>query len=299
MSFFSIFKQKHPTVLKAQEVTPYAIMVASGIGLRLLSKEIVESDSFKLDKFLMLFVAASVETAKINVHYYINNEKIESQINKEINKGFRRYNNRLTEYSLDYRERLSENICKPTFAQSNETLDANIGRWFIYNLFDRESSSSEIELGVTFGSLIRNMFASYLFFYNPNPPKVDYQDNVAEEKIKQKQSLDELTVKEDRVILNCKIKGDENNESVRIWDSTFLIDNKLKHQSKLIKATNISIYPEWTNIDIGEALNFTLEFAPLPDGCKAFDLIEDIPESGGWEIRNIKRNSSDIYEINL
>jgi hypothetical protein len=112
-------------------------------------------------------------------------------------------------------------------------------------------------------------------------------------------ALAELSEKRDKVILNCKITGDEDNESVRIWDSTFLVNDKLNHKSKLINAFNISRYPEWTKIEIGEILNFKLEFTPLPEECSEFDLIEDIPESGGWVLRGIKRNRSDIYEIEI
>ena len=121
--------------------------------------------------------------------------------------------------------------------------------------------------------------------------------NILEYRIIQKQQNYELLNESDHVILNCTIAGSEQNESVRIWDSTFLVVDTMKYKSKLITATNISLYPEWTKINIGETLNFSLEFGPLPKGCTKFDLVEDIPESGGWIVRDIIRNSSDIYQV--
>jgi hypothetical protein len=44
---------------------------------------------------------------------------------------------------------------------------------------------------------------------------------------------------------------------------------------------------------------FLLIFAALPKSCTQFDLVEDIPEEGGFLVRNIARNKSDVYRINL
>jgi hypothetical protein len=47
------------------------------------------------------------------------------------------------------------------------------------------------------------------------------------------------------------------------------------------------------------AVKFTLFFAPLPKSCEFFDLLEDIPQAGGFFIQNIKRNKSDIYNLDI
>lgn len=43
---------------------------------------------------------------------------------------------------------------------------------------------------------------------------------------------------------------------------------------------------------------FKLVFTGLPKNCMSFDLIEDIPENG-FVVRNIQRNKSDVYSINV
>jgi hypothetical protein len=40
-------------------------------------------------------------------------------------------------------------------------------------------------------------------------------------------------------------------------------------------------------------------FSQLPKTCVIFDFLEDIPESGGFEIRGIKRNKSDVYQVTI
>lgn len=103
-------------------------------------------------------------------------------------------------------------------------------------------------------------------------------------------------IKEERqVIIHCTYKGFGR---IRIWKTTFLVAKNSKHRSKLIHAENISLYPEWTVKKVNER-GFTLIFTGLPKNCKQFDFIEDIPEPGGWMVKNIKRNNSDVYSIDV
>ena len=44
---------------------------------------------------------------------------------------------------------------------------------------------------------------------------------------------------------------------------------------------------------------FTLVFSGLPKDCKSFDLREEIPEEGGFLVKNIKRNGTDVYRVKL
>jgi hypothetical protein len=89
-------------------------------------------------------------------------------------------------------------------------------------------------------------------------------------------------------------------------------DDKLKdeilsqvHEEKAVivhcsyNAENISIAPEWTYVPEGKSYRFTLIFAPLPKSCEFFDLLEDIPQAGGFFIQNIKRNKSDVYHVKI
>ena len=52
------------------------------------------------------------------------------------------------------------------------------------------------------------------------------------------------------------------------------------------------------SVGIGE-VNFTLIFTGLPKDCNYFDLFEKIPEPGGFLVKNIKRNNSDVYFIEI
>jgi hypothetical protein len=101
---------------------------------------------------------------------------------------------------------------------------------------------------------------------------------------------------ESQVIVHCRMNSD--SDSIRIWKSTFLFSHECEHRSKLVHAVNISMFPKWTNI-ISPNYTFTLIFSGLPKSCKTFDLLEQIPESGGFNIKNIKRNKSDVYNLEI
>lgn len=104
---------------------------------------------------------------------------------------------------------------------------------------------------------------------------------------------------EGQVTVHCKIQAPAEGTYARIWESTFLIDHQSNHQSHLLHAEGISIYPEWTEITGGTTLYFTLVFSQLPKSCTEFDFLEQIPEPGGFYIPSMKRNATDVYHINL
>lgn len=94
------------------------------------------------------------------------------------------------------------------------------------------------------------------------------------------------------VIIHCSYSGTWWEEKIRVWKSTFLFAKGTSHRSKLIKSKNITMYPIWTKVDDGQTIHFTLIFEPLSKHCKQFDLIENIPEPGGFEFMNIQKNNS-------
>lgn len=104
-------------------------------------------------------------------------------------------------------------------------------------------------------------------------------------------------LEESQVILHCSYTGSVYDDYIRIWRSTFLCPKECDKRSQLITAYNISIYPQWTMVKDGQTIIFTLVFSALPKACKEFDMIEDIPELGGFMIRNIKRNKTDVYKV--
>lgn len=102
---------------------------------------------------------------------------------------------------------------------------------------------------------------------------------------------------ESQVIIHCSYTADSWGENIRIWKSTFLCPRESSQKSKLLYHENITLYPAWTPVALNKTIFFTLIFSALPASCKFFDLIEEIPIPGGFKVKNIKRNKSDIYEV--
>jgi hypothetical protein len=105
---------------------------------------------------------------------------------------------------------------------------------------------------------------------------------------------------EQQVIVHCEFNpGIFWGPRLRIWPTTYLIPKGGTSKSKLIHAEHISFYPEWTPIKRLQVHRFTLIFEGLPQDCTTFDLVEEIPEPGGFEVHDITRLPSDIYTISL
>jgi hypothetical protein len=103
---------------------------------------------------------------------------------------------------------------------------------------------------------------------------------------------------EKQVIVHCIIYGDKNViYTVRVWPSIYLIPKGSNHRCRLLHHFNITFYPEWQPIKPNETLRFTLVFEGLPADCTHFDLMEIIPEPGGFEVINIRRNNEDVYTL--
>lgn len=105
---------------------------------------------------------------------------------------------------------------------------------------------------------------------------------------------------EKQVIVHCCFPGTPFPDMlIRIWSSTFLIDESLGHRSSLIHHENISLFPYWTAVPPMKDYWFTLVFSGLPKACTSFDLQELIPQEGGFLVKNIKRNATDVYRITI
>ncbi len=102
-----------------------------------------------------------------------------------------------------------------------------------------------------------------------------------------------LESEERQTIVHCNCGDDA---AFRIWPSTFLIEKESGRRAKLITAFNISFAPNWT---LNDGKGFTLIFEGLSKQCGMFDLVEEIPQAGGFESRNIMRNSSDVYHVHF
>lgn len=114
-----------------------------------------------------------------------------------------------------------------------------------------------------------------------------------------KSEIRALTEEEKQVIIHCSIYAIDLGDAARIWRSTYLIDHHTGNRYELLFTDGISYAPQWTPIPFNKPLEFTLIFKGLPKDCLVFDLVEIIPEEGGFEVLNINRNSSDVYYITI
>lgn len=114
------------------------------------------------------------------------------------------------------------------------------------------------------------------------------------------ESLQTKVEEEKQVIVHCCYSASFfSGDLIRIWQSTFLIDENTNHKSHLIHHENISLFPYWTEVPRMKDYWFTLVFSGLPKECRSFSLKEEIPEEGGFFVQNIKRNGTDVYRIKI
>lgn len=106
-------------------------------------------------------------------------------------------------------------------------------------------------------------------------------------------------LEESHVYVHCYFNNTSTNLLIRIWKSTYLIDKASAHRSKLVHAENISYAPEWTQVPPNAPFQFLLIFEALPKGCEIFDLLEDIPQPGGFYVSSIMRNKKDVYHVHI
>ncbi|HYG01779.1 MAG TPA: hypothetical protein VD927_04995 [Chryseosolibacter sp.] len=112
-------------------------------------------------------------------------------------------------------------------------------------------------------------------------------------------SISPAVLEDSYVYVHCYYNNTGDDMMLRIWKTTFLVDKATGVRTRLVHAENISFAPLWTPIPNGQPYSFLLVFEALPKSCQQFDLIEDIPQAGGFEVRDIQRNASDVYHINM
>lgn len=111
----------------------------------------------------------------------------------------------------------------------------------------------------------------------------------------------ELTqVKEERqVVVHCRISWFPGLQ-LRIWPQNYLVPRDGGKRSKLIYCEGVSMFPVWTYYPTPrDYIRFTMIFEALPTRCEVFDVVEVITQPGAFEARNIRRNSSDVYEVDM
>lgn len=112
-------------------------------------------------------------------------------------------------------------------------------------------------------------------------------------------SIDPVILEDSFVYLHCHFENTSDEMLIRIWRTTFLIDKNSATRSQLVHVENISIAPQWTMIPRKGDFTFLLIFGGLPKTCLQFDMIEEISQPGGFHIKSIKRNETDVYHIDI
>jgi hypothetical protein len=112
-------------------------------------------------------------------------------------------------------------------------------------------------------------------------------------------SIDPASLEDSYVYVHCYFDNPGSNSLIRVWKTTFLIDAPSSARSALVHAENISYAPQWTMIPDGVTFSFLLIFAGLPKSCRKFDLKEEISQPGGFFVKDIPRNETDVYHIDI
>lgn len=101
------------------------------------------------------------------------------------------------------------------------------------------------------------------------------------------------------IYVHCHVPEQWREMLIRIWRTTFLTDQHSPAKASLLHAINISYAPVWTQVPPTGSYTFLLIFEMLPKTCSVFDLVEEIPQPGGFHIPDITRNQTDVYHITL
>ncbi|MCB9187893.1 MAG: hypothetical protein H6599_01295 [Flavobacteriales bacterium] len=117
-------------------------------------------------------------------------------------------------------------------------------------------------------------------------------------KTKSKTKIKMLEELERQTIVHCKHYLNAG-DGIRIWRSTFLIEYPSGKKRKLLHAENITMHPTWTIMDQSGNYRFTLYFEGLSKDCIKFDLVEEIPQPGGFVVNEIPRNKQDVYRVTI
>ena len=81
---------------------------------------------------------------------------------------------------------------------------------------------------------------------------------------------------------------------------TYLVNHPFGEKIKMTHAINVPLSPECHYFKkVGEVLNFTLIFPKIPLSWDAFDLKELSGELFAFTVKDIERNHSGIYRVEV
>lgn len=112
-------------------------------------------------------------------------------------------------------------------------------------------------------------------------------------------SIDPNSLTDAYIYVHCHYENEFDEMFIRVWRSTFLVDRNAGSRAQLVHAENISYAPMWTHIPGKKTYTFLLIFSTLPKDCTVFDLVEEIPQAGGFHVSGIARNEQDVYHVTI
>jgi hypothetical protein len=105
---------------------------------------------------------------------------------------------------------------------------------------------------------------------------------------------------EGQVVVHCISKAAATYDHyIRVWPTTYLLDQHSPHRSDLVHVENVVMAPMWQLVPAGAVAHYSLIFSGLPKSCTVFDLEEIIPLPGRFSAKNIARNEMDVYYVRL
>lgn len=106
------------------------------------------------------------------------------------------------------------------------------------------------------------------------------------------------TQEERQTIVHCTLTESKAGGFmlIRIWPTTFLIQSD-GTRKKMLWFEQIAPFPQWLPVLVPHT--FTLIFEGLERNCETFDLVEEIPQEGGFEVIGIRRNEMDVYRVEI
>ena len=109
----------------------------------------------------------------------------------------------------------------------------------------------------------------------------------------------QATKNSSNVYVHCYFQNEWADAFIRIWRSTVLVDRDSGEKAVLMHSENIANAPLWMQVPNHRTHHFLLVFTGLPKGCTSFDLVEEIPQAGGFCVKNIQRNGQDVYHVDV
>ncbi|MFW5886853.1 MAG: hypothetical protein ACOCUL_03770 [Bacteroidota bacterium] len=123
-------------------------------------------------------------------------------------------------------------------------------------------------------------------------PKIKVDEKIIEDALNQPDT-------EKQVVLNCRVYLEQYFCSIRIWNTTYIADTQSAHKSMLLNCYGIKLAPEWLPVVGCRYISFVLIMEGLPKSSNSFKLCEPAPNKNGFFSKEIFRNQSDIYDVEL